>query len=71
MNRCQAFGCSDVIASKISPHWSQKYVFEVQGHEAVSFQQEFNPFVYRATMQLNGHNGHSLDRRLAVAVQPP
>jgi hypothetical protein len=46
----------------------QKYHFTVNGQPAGSFQQQFNPFVYRATMDLSEDTGKLLDRRLALAA---
>jgi hypothetical protein len=46
----------------------QKYHFTVSGQVVGSFQQHFNPFVYRATMDLSPDTGRLLDRRLALAT---
>jgi hypothetical protein len=46
----------------------QKYHFTVNDQFVGSFQQHFNPFVYRATMDLSADNGKLLDRRLALAT---
>ena len=46
----------------------QKYHFTIQDQIVGSFQQHFNPFVYRATMDLSADSGKSLDRRLALAT---
>ena len=46
----------------------QKYHFTVGGQMVGSFQQQFNPFVYRAAMDLSADTGKRLDRRLALAA---
>ncbi len=46
----------------------QKYHFIVGGQVVGSFQQHFNPFTYRATMDLSADTGRRLDRRIALAV---
>lgn len=46
----------------------QKYHFTANGQPVGSFQQHFNPFVYRATMDLSADTGKQLDRRLALAA---
>lgn len=45
----------------------QKYHFEVHGQIVGTFQQNFNPFTYRAIMDLSGDHSRQLDRRLALA----
>ena len=46
----------------------QKYHFILNGQSVGSFQQHFNPLVYRATMVLSPDTGKQLDRRLALAA---
>jgi len=46
----------------------QTYHFLVQGQKIGEFRQAFNPFTYRATMDLSGDRGKMLDRRLALAA---
>ena len=46
----------------------QKYHFDLGGQVIGSFHQHFNPFTYRATMDLSADTGRRLDRRLALAV---
>ena len=46
----------------------QKYQFQVGGQVVGTFQQQFNPFLYRATMDLTSDTGKRLDRRLALAA---
>jgi len=46
----------------------QKYHFTLNGQPVGSFQQHFNPLVYRATMDLSSDTGKLLDRRLALAA---
>ena len=46
----------------------QKYHFTVHGRTVGTFQQHFNPFVYRATMDLSHDTGRALDRRIALAA---
>jgi len=46
----------------------QKYHFMINDRAVGSFQQHFNPFVYRATMDLFADTGNKLDRRLALAT---
>ena len=46
----------------------QKYHFIIGGETVGSFQQQFNPFLYRATMDLSADTGKRLDRRLALAA---
>jgi uncharacterized protein YxjI len=46
----------------------QKYQFVVGGQVVGTFQQQFNPFLYRATMDLTSDTGRRLDRRLALAA---
>ncbi len=46
----------------------QRYELVLQGSTVGSFHQHFNPFVYRATMDLSADPGRLLDRRLAVAA---
>jgi uncharacterized protein YxjI len=46
----------------------QKYHFVIGTQTVGSFQQAFNPFLYRATMDLTADTGKQLDRRLALAA---
>jgi len=46
----------------------QTYNFFVQGQKVGEFRQAFNPFTYRATMDLSADRGKLLDRRLALAA---
>jgi hypothetical protein len=46
----------------------QRYDFFVGDHKVGEFRQQFNPFLYRATMDLAADPGNRLDRRLAVAA---
>jgi hypothetical protein len=46
----------------------QKYHFSFGGKTVGTFQQHFNPFLYRATMDLTQDTGKELDRRIALAA---
>jgi hypothetical protein len=46
----------------------QKYHFNIGGQTCGTFQQQFNPFLYRATMDLSQDTGRQLDRRIALAA---
>jgi uncharacterized protein YxjI len=46
----------------------QKYHFYIGGQTVGTFQQQFNPFLYRATMDLTADTAKRLDRRLALAA---
>jgi hypothetical protein len=46
----------------------QKYHFVIGSETVGTFQQAFNPFLYRATMDLSQDTGKKLDRRLALAA---
>jgi hypothetical protein len=46
----------------------QNYDFLIGGQRVGDFRQHFNPFVYRATMDLSADTGRQLDRRLALAA---
>ena len=46
----------------------QKYHFTMGEQIVGTFQQHFNPFTYRATMDLSADSGRRLDRRLALAA---
>ena len=52
------------LASIIIP---QKYVVTIQGREVATFQQNFNPFVYKLVVDLSGDQNGLLDRRIALA----
>jgi uncharacterized protein YxjI len=45
----------------------QKYVVTIQGREVATFQQNFNPFVYKLVVDLSGDQAGLLDRRIALA----
>ncbi len=45
----------------------QKYVVTIQGREVATFQQNFNPFVYKLVVDLSGDQSGLLDRRIALA----
>ncbi len=45
----------------------QKYVVSMQGVQVATFQQNFNPFVYKLVVDLSGDQSGMLDRRLALA----
>src|SRR5688500_10922841 len=45
----------------------QKYVVTVQGMQVATFQQNFNPFVFKLVVDLSGDRGGMFDRRLALA----
>jgi hypothetical protein len=45
----------------------QKYVLTVQGQQVATFQQNFNPFVFKLVVDLTGDRAGLLDRRLALA----
>jgi hypothetical protein len=46
----------------------QRYHFTIGGQVSGSFQQHFNPFLYRATMDLSSDSSQRLDRRIALAA---
>jgi len=46
----------------------QRYNFALGGQVVGEFRQHFNPFVYRATMDLRADHNRQLDRRLALAA---
>jgi uncharacterized protein YxjI len=46
----------------------QRYDFFIGDNKVGEFRQQFNPFLYRANMDLAADPGNRLDRRLAVAV---
>ena len=46
----------------------QTYHFIIHGTKSGEFRQHFNPFLYRATMDLSEDTGRRLDRRLALAA---
>jgi hypothetical protein len=46
----------------------QRYHFNIAGQTVGTFQQHFNPFLYRATMDLSADSGRRLDRRIALAA---
>ncbi len=46
----------------------QRYDFFVGDRKVGEFRQQFNPFLYRANMDLTADTGNKLDRRLAVAA---
>jgi hypothetical protein len=46
----------------------QSYHFFIDGSKCGEFRQHFNPFLYRATMDLSEDTSRRLDRRLAVAA---
>ena len=46
----------------------QVYSFVIGGQVVGRFRQHFNPFVYRATMDLSSDQSRKLDRRMAVAA---
>lgn len=46
----------------------QRYHITIRGAVVGSFQQNFNPFTYRAIMDLSSDRKKLLDRRLAVAI---
>lgn len=46
----------------------QRYHFVIGGEMVGTFHQHFNPFLYRATMDLTRDTGRLLDRRLALAA---
>lgn len=52
------------IASMFLP---QKYVVTMQGQHVATFQQNFNPFVYKLVVDLVPDRGGIFDRRLALA----
>jgi hypothetical protein len=45
----------------------QKYVVTIQGRQVATFQQNFNPFVYKLVVDLSGDQAGLLDRRIALA----
>ena len=45
----------------------QKYVVSVQGMQVATYQQNFNPFVYKLVVDLSGDPNGRFDRRLALA----
>jgi hypothetical protein len=45
----------------------QRYHFTIDGRIVGTFQQQFNPFLYRANMDLSHDTSRQLDRRLALA----
>ena len=45
----------------------QKYVVTMQGMPVATFQQNFNPFVFKLVVDLSGDQGGMFDRRLALA----
>jgi hypothetical protein len=45
----------------------QKYVVTMQGMQVATFQQNFNPFVFKLVVDLSGDRSGMLDRRLALA----
>jgi hypothetical protein len=53
------------LASIVIP---QKYVVTVQGMQVATFQQNFNPFVYKLVVDLTGDQSGLLDRRIALAA---
>ena len=53
------------IASMFLP---QKYVVTMQGQQVATFQQNFNPFVYKLVVDLVPDRGGIFDRRLALAA---
>jgi hypothetical protein len=45
----------------------QKYVVSFQGMQVATYQQNFNPFVYKLVVDLSGDPNGRFDRRLALA----
>jgi len=46
----------------------QKYSVQMGGREVATFKQNFNPFVYKLTVDLSGDPRGALDRRLAMGA---
>ena len=46
----------------------QKYVVSIQGMQVATFQQNFNPFVFKLQVDLSGDSAGRFDRRLALAA---